>query len=129
MKNANSLGVNIFEQLRVPNSLKLMKKKLFLLSTLFLISCNKEQNPQSIDSVYASMNKKSFSPGEREFGYVVIADSAYYLDGPWQGRSPDGSIAAGTKVKLIKEVGSYQQVLDMQGKKFYISSNSVQKMR
>jgi uncharacterized protein YgiM (DUF1202 family) len=42
--------------------------------------------------------------------HVVTADTLYYTTGPQQGRPPDGTLAAGTRVTLLTDGGSYSQV-------------------
>ncbi len=43
-------------------------------------------------------------------GHVLNADTEYYLDGPQQSRSPDGTLEAGMQVTVIEDAGSYCRV-------------------
>jgi hypothetical protein len=45
-------------------------------------------------------------------GYThrISADTEYYRDGPQQARPPDGTLAAGTTVRLVRDAGSYSLV-------------------
>jgi hypothetical protein len=57
--------------------------------------------------------------------HVVHADSVYYTDGPQQSRPPDGTFKAGTKVKLVREAGSYSLVESAGGVAAYVSTGSL----
>jgi hypothetical protein len=51
-----------------------------------------------------------------EFTHEVIADQPYYYIGPQQATPPEGTFAAGTKVKLhAHNAGSMCQVVDARG--------------
>ena len=62
---------------------------------------------------------------EQEFdhSHVVEVTSQYYIDGPQQGRPPDGEFATGTKVRLLQPAGSYSLVLSEEGTEAYVSSD------
>lgn len=45
-----------------------------------------------------------------EFTYVITTDAEYYKFAPQQAQPPDGTLKAGTKVKVVKEAGSYSRV-------------------
>ena len=57
--------------------------------------------------------------------HVVHADSAYYTTGPQQSRPPDGTFKAGTKVKLLRDAGSYSQVESEGGVTAFVSTGSL----
>ena len=60
------------------------------------------------------------------FTHVVTSKTEYYLDGPAQARTPDGSLEVGTKVALLEEAGSYCRVQTEGGIEAYISTDSLQ---
>jgi hypothetical protein len=49
------------------------------------------------------------------FTHELAQDEPYYLDGPQQGRPPDGEFKAGTKVLLESPSGSYSFVTSEDG--------------
>ncbi len=58
--------------------------------------------------------------------YVLAAATLYYKSGPQQGRPPDGTWPAGTKVQLISGSGSYSLVKSPDGTTGYVESTSLQ---
>lgn len=65
------------------------------------------------------------SPQDFEHSHVVKVASQYYMDGPQQGRPPDGEFATGTKVRLLESAGSYSLVLSEEGTEAYVSSDVI----
>ena len=61
-----------------------------------------------------------------EISHVVSIDAEYYTTGPQQGRPPDGKFAAGTKVSIVREAGSYALVRSEDGRQAYVASNVIQ---
>ena len=59
------------------------------------------------------------------FTHVIAADTAYYLTGPQQARPPEGTFTAGTKVRLLREAGSYAQVRAENGTEAYVARDSL----
>jgi hypothetical protein len=47
--------------------------------------------------------------------HEVVQDTPYYLTGPQQGRPPEGTFKAGTRVKLLQDGGSYARVQSEDG--------------
>ena len=64
--------------------------------------------------------------GTETYTHVVTTDTMYYLAGPQQARPPEGTFAAGTRVVLIRDAGSYVQVRSETGVEAYISKGSLQ---
>ena len=64
-------------------------------------------------------------PARPGLTHVVHVDSAYYTDGPQQSRPPDGTFKAGTKVKLVREAGSYSLVESQAGVRAYVSTGAL----
>ena len=63
---------------------------------------------------------------EAAWTHVVKAPSAtWYKGGPQQGSPPDGQIAEGTKVKLIRNAGSYCEIVAESGEAGYVSTDSI----
>ena len=54
--------------------------------------------------------------------HVLTSDTPYYSDGPQQARPPDGTLAAGTSVAVIKNQGSYTVIQTADGVVGYVSS-------
>ena len=63
--------------------------------------------------------------GESGLTHVVHVDSVYYTTGPQQSRPPDGTFKAGTKVKIIRDAGSYSQVESDGGVTAFVSTGSL----
>lgn len=59
------------------------------------------------------------------FSHVIAAETEYYTTGPQQGRPPDGTFPAGTKVSIVEESGSYVLVQSGDGVEAYIAADAV----
>lgn len=59
------------------------------------------------------------------FTHVVQRGTEYYLTGPQQGRPPDGRLAAGTRLRLIEDAGSYARVRAENGVEAYVAAGSL----
>jgi hypothetical protein len=57
--------------------------------------------------------------------HSVLGATPYYLDGPQQARPPDGILAAGTAVILVKASGSYALVTLPDGRRAYVAADSL----
>lgn len=55
--------------------------------------------------------------------HVVLRETEYYLSGPQQARPPDGTLAAGTRVTLLRDAGSYCLVRTDQGLEAYVATD------
>jgi hypothetical protein len=64
-------------------------------------------------------------PAKFVWTHSVMQATAYYLTGPQQGRPADGKLTKGTKVRRIKQAGSYCQVETEDGKTAYVSSDAL----
>lgn len=65
---------------------------------------------------------------EPSFSHVVAADAEYYTTGPQQGRPPDGTFKAGTKVTLLRKAGSYSRVQAENGVTAYVASDALREI-
>jgi hypothetical protein len=63
------------------------------------------------------------------YTYTVTVDTEYYRDGPQQARPADGTLAAGTKVRLVSESGSYSLVETSDRMQVYVASDSLQPLK
>jgi len=61
--------------------------------------------------------------------HEVIVETPFYLDGPQQARSADGTLAAGTRVTLVREAGSYAGVTLPDGRRAYVAADSLRPLR
>jgi NitT/TauT family transport system substrate-binding protein len=59
------------------------------------------------------------------FTHALTQDEPYYLTGPQQGRPPEGTFNAGTKVKLLESGGSYARVTAEDGTTAWVASGSL----
>ena len=57
--------------------------------------------------------------------HTVTTATAFYLDGPQQARPPDGTLAAGTRVTLVRTAGSYSEVVLPDGRRAYVAADSL----
>jgi serpin B len=58
--------------------------------------------------------------------HVVTIDAEYYTSGPQQGRPPDGTLKAGTKVTLVEAAGSYTRVRTPDELVAFVASDALQ---
>jgi hypothetical protein len=63
------------------------------------------------------------------FTHVLARDEPYYLTGPQQGRPPEGTLKAGTRVKLVESAGTYSRVAAEDGTAAWVSSESLKSLR
>ena len=64
-----------------------------------------------------------------DFTHVIhTVNEQYYLNGPQQARAPDGSFPKGTRVKLIRESGSYSLVLSESGITAYVTTGCLKEI-
>lgn len=68
------------------------------------------------------------SPATAAFTYVVVADTPYYTAGPQQARPPDGTLKAQTKVRVLRDAGSYCQIESETGVTAYVSTGALTKL-
>lgn len=67
-----------------------------------------------------TMLLKTQNAHQEDLKFVVYKETAYYVEGPWQGRSPDGMMREGTPLKILKDIGSYSLVETSMGLKAYV---------
>ena len=95
-----------------------------LLLTL-CVGCNRPTNEDirkqvelDLHNYYDDVAKPVFRPS-----HVITAETEYYTTGPQQGRPPDGKFAAGTKVTVVEEAGSYVLVESEDWVKAYVAAD------
>ena len=85
-----------------------------LITITLLVGCSPDTSlePSQQPPAAASEEQQTLSPTEsrEEFTHVITTDTAYYTTGPQQARPPDGTLEAGTKVRVIEDAGSYCRV-------------------
>ena len=111
---------------------------LLLLAISFLTGCKPigvspatKDKPQ-VQSITATESSKLLPPGntpsaETGFPDVITSSTAYYTGGPQQGRPPDGTLTASTRVRVIEDAGSYSMVETANGIHAYISTGAIGK--
>jgi len=63
------------------------------------------------------------NPNESEF--TMARETPYYKTSPQQGRAPDGNLAPGAKVRLLKRGGAYCLVQSADGMRVYVSTDAL----
>ena len=56
-------------------------------------------------------------------------ETVYYLTGPQQARPPEGKFKSGTKVKLLRNAGSYSQVQSESGITAYVATGALKPIK
>jgi hypothetical protein len=74
-------------------------------------------------------HKDDAGPSKPTWTHVLKKDTAFYLNGPQQGRPADGQLVKGAKVQLIKDAGSYCQVRTEDGRTAYVARDAMKTMR
>ena len=113
---------------------------LLLLAIGFVVGCEPsgvssttkdkpEDKPQD-QSITATEGLKLVPPGNAPaagtgFPDVITSSTAYYTDGPQQGRPPDGTLVEGTRVHVIENAGSYSVVQTADGIHAYVSTEAI----
>ncbi len=102
-----------------------------VLSTLvvgMLTGCANERIPDdpAAGSQEMAEEHQTSTTAADAFTHVVTSETPYYLDGPQQGRPPDGTLATGTKVKLLEEAGSYVRVETETGVTAFVAADAIQ---
>jgi len=67
--------------------------------------------------------------GGAAYTHTITADTEYYRDGPQQARPADGTLAAGTMVRLVSESGSYSLIETSDRMRVYVASDSLQPLK
>lgn len=58
--------------------------------------------------------------------HVVVSETSYYTSGPQQGRPADGKFPVKTRVKLLKQAGSYALVRSTDGVQAFVATSALQ---
>jgi hypothetical protein len=72
--------------------------------------CRRETSYRS-PTTTASSTRPALSRSTHE----LTSDAVYYLGGPMQGRPPDGTFEAGTRVNVLETMGGYSRVRSESG--------------
>ena len=101
---------------------------LSVLGTILLAGCsNQSSPPASIDGGSPEDSVAGGSTGPAEtYPCVISQEAEYYTTGPQQGRPPDGTFPAGTKVNVRRRTGGYWLVRTADGVEGYVLGESVQ---
>lgn len=67
-----------------------------------------------------------YSSGVFVATHKVSAETALYVDGPQQGRPPDGTVRAGRLVHRIETSGSYTHIQMQNDQRGWISSDALE---
>lgn len=60
--------------------------------------------------------------------HYVVRNTPYYVTGPQQARPADGTFQAGTRVRLLRQAGSYALVRSGAGVRAYVSTSAIAKV-
>jgi hypothetical protein len=60
-------------------------------------------------------------PANDGFTHVATTDTEYYVSGPAQARPPEGTVKAGTRVRVLQEAGSYTRIETEDGITGYVA--------
>lgn len=104
-----------------------------LLMILLCLGCNpaEEARRKSAENNLKQMElalknyHATYKSSDSTASHVVAAETEYYTTGPQQGRPPDGTFPAGTKVSIVEESGSYVLVKSEDGTEAYIAADAV----
>ena len=112
---------------------------LLFLEVIFLVGCQPDgQLPTADRSKYQSLSvtaaTKTSPTGnvltpDLDFPDIITSRSAYYINGPQQGRPADGTLAEGTRVRVVENSGSYSVVQTPDGIHAYVSTGAITKFR
>ena len=69
--------------------------------------------------------KDEMQPADDGFTHFVMTDTPYYVGSPVQAYPPEGTLRAGTKVRLLEEAGSYTRVETEDGIQGYVASDAL----
>lgn len=113
---------------------------LFLLPlcVLVLIGCQDAETPKPgpAQDIHGELGTGTGQNDERagsaankdKLTHVIATETVYYKTGPQQGRPPDGTFKAGTKVTVIEKAGSYSLVRSGDGIEAYVASDALKKL-
>jgi hypothetical protein len=110
-----------------------MMKTLIYTPLLFVLTvalgCSQGSTTPTPAAIPESNSNKQAEPApKKSFTHVVTGDSEYYVGGPQQASPPDGTFATGTKVRLIKNAGSYSIVESATGVQAYVSTDAIREV-
>jgi hypothetical protein len=111
--------------------MKLVSALVNIVFVFFTLSC---QNSPEQTPTLANQEKKMPATKQanlergvvaKTFTHAVANTTPYYLDGPQQARPADGNLSVGTKIKIIKDSGSYVLVETDNGVTAYVAFNDL----
>lgn len=102
----------------------------FLAGSMILMSCQNTIAPSEFFTMplRKSQIKSSAPPlsSTDQFDCQVSRDTPYYQDGPQQARPADGILKARTKLRIIKEAGSYVLVESANKIRGYVATDDIE---
>jgi len=100
------------------------------LAAILVLGCSADETtPTNLQQLPATVSEEqqpsSPSKTTEQFTHVITADTVYYTTGPQQARPPDGTLKAGTKVRVVRDAGSYCRVETEDGVVGYVGTDEV----
>ncbi len=93
---------------------------------LGFVGCSGQTPPANIESGDTATDAtESAGTFNRDYPFTIRTEAEYYASGPQQGSPPDGTFAAGTAVKVLRETGGYWLVESEAGLTGYVDSQAV----
>ena len=83
--------------------------------------------PLACAPVASAVSQPSGAATSPSMGYVVPVETAYYSAGPQQGRPPEGTLPSGTRIRILREAGSYVQVETEAGQTVFVAADAVRR--
>ena len=65
---------------------------------------------------------------KKAYDRIVARDTEYYIGGPQQAKPADGNLKKGTRVRLVREAGSYSLIETENGIVAYVATTSLQRI-
>jgi hypothetical protein len=108
---------------------RLVAVSLGLLVVLVTVGCTGQSPPPANIDGGSDADSAGYTSRVRPaetFPYTVTQEVEYYKSGPQQGRPPDGTLPAGTKINVLRRTGGYSLVRTAEGVEGYVSTDSIQ---
>jgi hypothetical protein len=90
-----------------------------LVISLLFTGCRREtryRSPTSAPSTRPALSRST---------HELTSDAVYYLGSPMQGRSPEGTFEAGTRVNVLETMGEYSRVKSESGVTAWVASGAL----
>ncbi|NIP86015.1 MAG: hypothetical protein GTO03_10810 [Planctomycetales bacterium] len=89
----------------------------FMQVTASCVNCHRHLRDQELPVAEA----------KEEMTHALHKPATFYLGGPQQARPPDGTLAAGTKVRILQQAGSYVEIETDSGLRAFVASDALTK--